>query len=177
MCESLKNIFRRQALKRHSCQEDTQLIPLDKINTATVIIDATDSLYSECHENISSFMKAHNIKCNIYYIDLRKMGKDEVLTTSIEKTILLDDFNWYDKLISDKIYKLTDSINRTDLLICLIPDDSFKLEYLVKISTARFKIGVKALPGNPYDISFSFDENTNCLKMFKAISEYLCKIN
>lgn len=177
MFESFKNFFRRKALKKHLSGLKSGFVPMQEIKHAAVILDVEDPAYDECRNAIYSFFKNNGIKVEIYYFDFRKLDKDELLLTSIPNTIIRKDLNWYDMPSLEKIESLRQKeAGRYDLLISLIPSGCFPLEFIVKTSTARFKVGIAQLEGKPYDMVVSSAEQTNCIQMFNEIKDYLYKI-
>jgi hypothetical protein len=174
----IKDIFRKRALKKHSNTLESSLMPLGQIGSTAVLLDVEDSSYDQCKDAVNSFFKTLGIKVDIYYIDFRKLGKEELLLTSIQNTILKKECNWYGVPEHGKLEKLTaKDESRYDLLINLVDFYNFSLEYIIKTSTAKFKIGTLKMDGAPYDLIISGGaEETNCLRMFNEIKTYLSKI-
>ncbi len=178
MFDFIKNIFRKRALKKNSNTLESGLMPLSQISTAAVLLDVEDSTYDQCKDAVNSFFRNLGIKVDIYYIDFRKLGKEELLLTSIQNTILKKECNWYGVPNQTKLERLTaKDETRYDLLINLVDFYDFSLEYMIKTSTAKFKIGTFKMDGPTYDLIISgAAEDTCCLRMFNEIKTYLSKI-
>lgn len=177
MFDIFKNFFRRKALRKHMSDLKSGFVPLQEIKQTAVILDVEDPAYNECKNAIYSFFKSNGIKVEIYYFDFRKLDKEELLLTSIPNTIIRKDLNWYDMPALEKIESLRQQeTGRYDLLISLIPYECFPLEFIMKVTTARFKVGIAQLEGKPYDMVVSSAEQTNCIQMFNEIKNYLYKI-
>lgn len=178
MLSFIKEIFRKRALKKNANTLESGLMPLGQISTAAVLLDVEDPTYDQCKDAINSYFKTLKIKVDIYYIDFRKLGKDELLLTSIQNTILKKECNWYGVPDLGKLKKLTaKDQTRYDLLINLVDFYDFSLEYIIKTSTSKFKIGTLKMDGAPYDLIISGSaEDTCCLRMFNEIKTYLSKI-
>ncbi len=173
---SIKDYFRKSALKKCGTSP-TSILPLSKISTAVALIDVEDPSFDECKQSLMSFFRANNIKGEIFFFDFRKIISGERLITSITNTILKKDTNWYGRPSSEKLV-LFDSLQEPDVLISLLPYDSFTAEFTARYCKARFKIGRLRLPGNVFDLVVA-DPSGNPLseaESFQAIKTILDKI-
>ena len=93
MLEPLKDFFRKRKLKKYISTEPTSLLPLSKIKTANVVIDVEEPGFDVLKEDILSWGRSEGIDINIYFFDFRKLGKDELLLTSINTTIIKKELN------------------------------------------------------------------------------------
>ncbi len=155
--DDIRVFLRKRALLKYTSKTPTSILPLDEIRSAIAIIDVQDPYFDTCKGALMAFFRDNGIKGEIYFLDLRKIEKEERLFTSVSTTILLKDLNWYGRPSSEKIRLLTGS--PTDALICLIPDTEFLTEFIAKCTTARYKIGRVQLPGNTFDLVISDPED------------------
>ena len=88
MLEPVKEMLRRQSLKKNASTEPTGFVPLDKIRSAVAFIDVEDTSFNECKNTLLLFFREHNIKGDIFFFDFRKLTEGERLITSITTTIL-----------------------------------------------------------------------------------------
>ena len=179
MFEPVKNFFRRRKIRKYSKAIPTGLIPLSDISTVNVIIDVEESEYDILKENILAWGRSLGLKVNIYFFDFRKLGKNELLLTSIQTTITRKDLNWIGMPVYDKVSAMIE--DNSDLLISLINNGDFPIDFISKCSSARFKIGRKAYPGHVYDMVIS-GKQTDKLRsggcqVFAGIVEFLGKIS
>ncbi|MCF0176266.1 MAG: hypothetical protein HUJ94_05455 [Bacteroidales bacterium] len=177
MLESLKSYIRRKQLRKHTSPVKTGFIPMASVRSVAVIVDVEDKSYDACKESVNRFFKG--ARADIWYFDFRRLGKEELLLTSINTTILRTDIGWYGRPDLNKIAPLLDEEDGYDILISLIPNVDFPNEFIVKASRAKFKIGVTTeMTGKPFDLVISNPEGTsNQAEMFNSIKEYLTKIS
>lgn len=169
-------VVQRRSLKRNASRVETGIIPLSQIRHAVALIDVEDTSFDLCKNRILLFFREHNIHCEIFFLDFRKLGDGERLITSINGTILRKDLNWFGRP-SDEKMRLLQELN-PDLLVAAIPEKNFAFEYIVRVSNARFKIGRQQLSGNVFDIVVQEKDDTrlNEADAFQKISELLLKI-
>ena len=79
----------------------------------------------------------------------------------------------------DKVAPLIEQ--QSDLLISLVDNGDFPVDFVTKCAAARFKIGRKAYPGHCYDMVISGKPQSDGLhsggqEVFDAIVEFLGKI-
>ena len=120
-----------------------------------------------------AFFRENGIRGEIYFFDLRKVGSEERLITSIAGTFLKKDINWYDRPSMEKINMLRNS--SPDLLISLMPGTPYTLEFIVKCSPARFKMGRTQMSGDPFDLVITdpSDKVLSQRESFNAMKVYL----
>lgn len=173
MLEKIKNIFRRNALKKNASTVPTQFTPLSAVKTAVTFIDVEDTTFDACKESILAFYKEQHIKGEIFFFNFRKIGSEERLITSITNTVLERDVNWYGKPSAEKM-NLLYNLN-PDMFISLIRGTDFPIEYMAKCCKASFKIGRCQLPGNVFDlvVSDSQTKDYTQLEVFEGIKKYI----
>lgn len=176
MLQIIKDFLRRRSLKRYSSTIPTGMISLSHIHTAVSFIDVGDSSFEICKEAILAFYKTNNIKGDIFFFDLRKIGKNEQITTDITATVFKKDLNLFGRPSKEKVNIMLG--NKPDIFISLIKRNDFPIEFMAKASQARFKIGRVQLPGNTFDIVISDPDGKKYseAEAFNAIKTYLKKI-
>lgn len=176
MNKFIQNFFRRQSLKRHASATPTGIIPIEKIKSYAAIIDVEETSYDTCKTTIINFFRHYEINGIIFFQDFRNIGNGDRLITSIQTTITKKDLNWYGRPSNYKLKVLED--RDPDILICLIKDPSYPIEYLVRTSHAKFKIGRRQLDGNVFDLVVQDPENKRItqLESFYAVRDLLLKI-
>lgn len=170
MFESIKNYFRRRALKKFSATEPTSLLPMEAVRTAAVILDVEDPEFNECKDDILAFFKPYGVKVDVFFFDFRKLEKNELLLTSIQNTLLRSDLNWYGMpktgtvIMGDRSY---------DLFISMCGKDEFTNRFTSAMIKAKFKVGILEFPDNIFDMVVSGE---GIRQIFQTIQEYLTKI-
>lgn len=178
MFESIKNFFRRRAVRRYSRAIPTGILPLSEISSANIVIDVEETEWDTLKEDILAWGRASGIKTAIYFFDFRKLGKNELLLTSIQTTVSRRDLNWFDMPSYSKIAGLVEE--PCDLFISLIDTADFPVDFVSRCSAARFKIGRRAYPGHCFDLLISGKQNeglkSGSCQIFAGIVEFLGKI-
>ena len=178
MFDQIKRYFRNRKLQKHASDLPTGIIPVSEIRTANVVIDVEEAGFDLLKEDILSWGKATGIKVNIYFFDFRKLGKDELLLTTIDKTFIRKGLDWIGTPNIVKISTLMEE--KSDLFISMIGNGDFPIEFMSKCVRARFKIGRCAFKGHAYDMVVSgtdtADLRSDSREIFKEITEFLLKI-
>ena len=179
MFEPILEIFRKRKIRKHISDVPTGLIPLDKIRTVNVVIDVEETGFDLLKEDILAWGRQNGVKVSIYFFDFRKLGKDELLLTSITTTIIKKELDW---LGTPDFSKIGSLINEpSDLFISMIDNGDFPIEFISKCAKARFKIGRRAFPGHVYDMVISgtqtADLRSDSRKIFASMTEFLTKIH
>lgn len=178
MIDTVKDLFRRRKLKKYASDVPTGFIPMSEVYTVNVIIDVEEPGFDYLREDILAWGRSIKAKVNIYFLDFRRLGKDELLLTSIQTTILRKELDWTDTPDVKKISHLLEE--QSDLFISMIDNGNFPIEFLSKCARARFKIGRKSFEGHAYDMVVIGNETaelrSDSRKIFAAIKEFLTKI-
>lgn len=163
MFEFLKNSFRRRSLRRHACNEPTGILPLGEVRTVAVILDAADPSFEDCRQALRAFFSEHKMKGDLFI-------------TGTDDNNRKKECNWFGQPSREIISRLRDM--RADLCISLLRDASFPVEFMVKCTPARFKIGRVQLPGSPFDLVVSdpAGQALSQLDSFHSIRQMLEKI-
>ncbi|MBR2065260.1 MAG: hypothetical protein IJ971_11255 [Bacteroidales bacterium] len=178
MFESILEIFRKRKIRKHLSDVTTGLIPLDRIKTVNVVIDVEETGFDLLKEDILAWGRQNGMKVSIYFFDFRKLGKDELLLTSINTTILKKELDWLGTPDFSKIGSLI--YEPSDLLISMIDNGNFPIEFISKCAKAGFKVGRCGFEGHAYDMVIinkpAEDLKSDSRKVFSAITEILTKI-
>ena len=176
MLDFLKTYFRKRSLRKNSSTTPTGILPLGKIRSYVAIIDAEEGTFDSCKTAIMNFFRSNDIKGCVFFQDFRKIGSEDRLITSIQTTITKKDLNWYGRPSDYKLKVLAE--RDPDILICLLNDPSYPMEYLIRTSGARFKIGRKQLGGDVFDVVLRDpgDKTLSQLESFNAVKDFLLKI-
>ena len=178
MIESIKNFFRKRRLSKVASKTPTGFLPLSKISSANFVIDVEEPGFDLLKEDILAWGRSSGIKINIYFFDFRKVGKEELLLTSIQTTILKKELDWLGYPKEDKTAALTEEA--TDLFVSLIDNSVPAIDLISKCANARFKIGRRSYEGHAFDMIISGTPNEDLRSdsrlILKEMIEYLSKI-
>ena len=139
MFGAILNFFRRRKIRKHASTIQTGFIKMSEISSANVVIDVEEPGFDAVKEDILAWGRQNGVKVNIFFFDFRKLGKDELLLTSIQTTIIKRELDWLGTPDLLKINPLIDE--ESDLFISLVNNGNFPIDFLSKCAKARFKIG------------------------------------
>lgn len=178
MIDSVKNIFRRKKLKKYASDLPTGFVPLSDVSTVNVLVDVEESGFDTLRHEILAWGRSIGAKTNIYFFDFRKLGKDELLLTSIQTTILKRELDWIDTPDVKKLASLMEE--QSDLYISMIDSEDYPVDFMAKCARARFKIGRRGYEGHAYDMVVTGNETaelrSDSIKIFNKIKEFLNKV-
>ena len=139
MLDTILDVFRKRKIKKFLSDVPTGLRPLREISTVNVIIDVEEPGFDVLKEDILAWGRANSLKVNIYFFDFRRLGKEELLLTSINTTILKKELDWVGMPDLSKIAPLMDE--PSDLFISMVDNGNFPIDFVTRCTKARFKIG------------------------------------
>lgn len=178
MFDDIKNYFRKRRLSKLVSTTPTCFLPMDKISSANFVIDVEEQGFDLLKEDILTWGRSAGIKVNIYFLDFRKIGKEELLLTSIQTTILKKDLDWLGYPGMDKMVGLADE--QSDMFVSLVDKATPAIDFITKCADARFKIGRCSYEGHAFDMIISGsqteDLRSDSRLIFKAMIELISKI-
>lgn len=170
--------FRERKIRKFRSDISTGFMPLEKITSINVVVDVEEPDFDLLKDDILAWGKQYGKRVNIYFFDFRKLGKDELLLTSIQTTIIRKELDWIGTPDFSKIGTLLQE--PSDLFISMIDNSSFPIDFLSKCSKAKFKIGRCGYEGHAYDMimtgSPTEDLRSDSRRIFAAIAEFMTKI-
>ena len=121
-----------------------------EVKNVLVLVDVTDLTWKDIRNKAMELFIRRSISGQIVYIYPAKVDKKTILTTPPDQTITMADMSRFGKPVTDKIPLITSQ--KPDILINLVQETSFLMEYIVRVSGARFKIGRKEFDPVAYDM-------------------------
>lgn len=178
MFDAVKRFFRNRKLRKYASDLPTGILPFSEIRTVNVVIDVEEAGFDLLKEDVLAWGRNNGLKVNIYFFDFRKLGKDELLLTTIDKTLLRKGLDW---LGTPNVIKLSNLFEeKSDLLISMVDNGDFPIEFLSKCARARFKIGRCTFEGHPFDMivrgASNEDLRSDSRKIFQEVTDFLLKI-
>lgn len=178
MFETILDFFRKRRIKKYASDIKTALIPMSEISSVNVIIDVEEPGFDDLKDDILAWGRSIDAKVSIYFFDFRRLGKDELLLTSITNTLLRKELDWVGMPDLSKISPLI--YEKSDLLISMIDNGNFPIDFVARCAKARFKIGRHTYQDNPFDMIISggdtADLRSDARKIFAAMTDFLTKI-
>ncbi len=178
MLDIIFDIFRKRRLRKFISDVPTGLMSLSDISSVNVIIDVEEPGFDVLKEDILAWGRQLGLKVNIYFFDFRKLGKDELLLTSIQTTIIRKELDWIGTPDMAKVGQLI--YEPSDLFISMVDNGNYPIEFVSKCAKARFKIGRCGFEGHAYDMVVAGtpteDLRSESREIFAAIIDFLNKI-
>ena len=178
MFDVILRFFRDRKIQKFLSDVPTGIRSLRNISSVNVIIDVEEPGFERLKEDILAWGRQKGLKINIYFLDFRKLGKEELLLTSITTTILRKELDWIGTPEFSKVGTLL--YEHSDLFISLIDNGDFPIEFLSKCSKAKFKIGRYGFDGHVYDMVFTGnpteDLRSDARRIFAAMTGFIEKI-
>ena len=174
----VKDFIRKKRIAKYLSDVPTGLLPMSEIRSAVVVIDVEEPGFDELKEDILAWGRATGVKVNLYFFDFRRLGKDELLLTSITNTLLRKELDWIGMPDPGKIAPLLEEQN--DLFISMIDNSNFPIDFLTRCAKARFKVGRHDYDGHPFNMILTGGETaelrSEARQIFAAITEFITKI-
>ena len=126
MFDIIYRFFRNRRIRKYVSDVETGLIPLSSIKTANVVIDVEEPGFDVLKEDIMAWARNTGIKVNIYFFDFRRIGKDELLLTSITNTLLKKELDWTGMPDLTKVAGVIEE--KSDLFISMLDNGNFPIE-------------------------------------------------
>ena len=161
MKNPIVRFFRWYALRQGRSTESTSLLPLKKVQSATVFVDAV-----AMGEDPAPVCRAVQ-----QFFDYQGLPVTIICPAK-------EDLNWWGYLKAKARGGRKDA-RREDLFISLAVDpEHFAAEYEARCSAARFKVGCCTLPGGVFDLVVAPPEGVGASQTaaFAAVKDYLNKI-
>lgn len=174
----IRNIVRRNRLKKYASEVETGLMPISEIRTVNVVVDVEEPGFDELKEDIMAWGRTAGVKLNLYFLDFRRLGKDELLLTSITNTLLKKELDWVGMPDLGKIAPLMGE--PSDLFISMVDNGDFPIDFITRCTKARFKIGRRDYEGHPFNMVLTggetVDMRSEARQIFAAITNFITKI-
>ncbi len=178
MFDTVLKFFRQRKLGKHISNVPTGFVPLSDVSSVNVIIDVEEPGFDILKEDILAWGRQLGLKVNIYFFDFRKLGKGELLLTSIQTTVVKTELDWIGTPDFAKVGPLI--YEPSDLLISMVDNGDFPIEFVSKCAKARFKIGRCGFEGHAYDMVIiggqTEDLRSDSRQIFAAVTDFLNKV-
>jgi len=148
---------------------------LNTAQTAGILYDATNEENHQIVRGLIKELKAFDIKPQaLGYIDKNKRD-DNYIGDSTYSFICKADFSFFYAFKKETIRQFIDT--PFQLLIVLVKEQPFVIDYLGKYSKAEFKVGKAGLDNELYDLMIELKENDDLNELKKQIMHYLNLLN
>lgn len=167
-----KEILRR---KKRGISRDIRVHNFSTAKTAVILFDTSDTQSFKAIKDFKKFLESEQIEVNTFGYVHQKEVPQELLFLKNYAFITSKDLNWYLKPSGEatEAFYAADP----DLLIDFTPGVSLEVQFLVQLSTARFKAGRFTEEQNDYDLMISLNENTEIGFLAEQFKRYIAMLN
>jgi len=161
--------------KKKGIQRDVRVHNFKTAQSAVILFDTSEPDSFPVIKEFRKFMQDNGIKCAAFGYVQQKEIPQEMLFWKNYSFITRSDLTWYMKPkgeASEKFYSLD-----PDILVDFTKDVPIELQYLVQLSTARFKIGCFTDKENDYDLMINLSDQSNIGYLSEQIKHYVSILN
>ncbi len=130
----------------------------------------------ETVKKLESFLKQENKTIEVLGYSNIKKNDNPLIGDKNHHYVYTNDFNWFYKPKNELINQFI--LNDYDILIDLYQDEEFPVEYMVKTSNAKFKVGCAHLDKGLHDLMIDVSKKKgDSLYLSEQLKHYLSIIN
>jgi len=161
--------------KKKVVQRNIQVHNFETARSAVILFDADDPESFKVIKEFRKFLEEKEIKCSTFGYVHQKEIPQELLFWKNYSFITRNDLNWYMKPSGEAV----DAFNAADpdLLFDFTLGLPLELQFLIQLSTARFKIGCFTEEENEYDLMISLSDNTEIGFLAEQFKIYIAMLN
>jgi hypothetical protein len=161
--------------KKKEVQRVVQVHNFDTARSAVILFPADDPDDFPAIKEFRKFLEASGINCRAFGYVPEKEVPQEMLFWKSYSFITRNDLNWYYKPTGEAVDAFY--AQDPDILFDLTRDVPLELQYLVHLSTARFKIGIYTEEENDYDLMINLKDKTDMAYLTEQIKHYVSILN
>lgn len=173
----LRESIGKQVLKKkkRAFQRKVQVHNFETAKTAVILFDASEPDSFPVIKEFRKFIEKQGIKCAAYGYVQQKEIPQEMLFWKNYSFITKSDLNWYMKPTGEAVE--TFYANEPDMMVDFTRESSLELQFLVQLSTARFKIGKFTELENDYDLMINLTDQKDISFLAEQIKHYVAMLN
>ncbi len=171
-----ENIGKR-VLKRKikDFRREVQVHNFETARSAVILFPADDPAGFPAIKEFRKFLEESGIRCKAYGYVPEKEIPQEMLFWKNYSFITRNDLNWYYKPSGEVVESFY--AQDPDILIDLTQNVPLELQFLVQLSTARFKIGIFTQQENDYDLMINLTKPSDMAFLTEQIKHYVSILN
>lgn len=143
--------------------------------SAIILFDTGDKQSFKVIKDFQKFLESEQIKVSTFGFVHQKEIPQELLFLKNYAFITRKDLNWYKKPSGEAVNAFYAA--DPDLLIDFTPNVPLELQFLVQLSTARFKAGRYTEQQNDYDLMISLKEHNEIGFLAEQFKRYIAMLN
>jgi len=167
-----KKILKR---KKKGVNREIQVHNFDTAKTAVILFDTDEPDSFKVIKEFRKFVEGNGISCSTFGYVRHKEIPQELLFWKNYAFITRNDLNWYMKPAGEAVDAFYAA--KPDMLIDFTLQIPLELQFLVQLSTARFKIGCYTELENDYDLMINLSETCDMEFLAEQFKRYIAMIN
>jgi hypothetical protein len=158
-----------------SFQRETRVHNFETAQSVVILFDAQKPDAFSIIKEFRGFLKEKGVRCTVFGYMNQKEVPQEMLFWKDFHVITRSNLNWYMQPVGEiaELYKREDP----DILIDFTVDQLLELQFLVKLSPARFKIGCYTEEKNDYDLMINLSSKDDMAYLYEQIKHYVSILN
>jgi hypothetical protein len=167
-----KRVLKR---KKKGFQREVKVHNFETARSAVILFGTDDPDSFPAIKEFRKFIEEKKIACKAYGYVHQKEIPQEMLFWDSYSFITRNDLNWYSKPTGEVVEAFY--AEDPDILFDLTSSSPLELQYLVHLSTARFKIGVFTEEENDYDLMINITTPSDVKYLTEQIEHYVSMLN
>jgi hypothetical protein len=167
-----KRILKR---KKKGFIRDVRVHNFDTAGSAVILFDTGEPESFPVIKDFRKFLEGHGVKCRAFGYVQEKEIPQELLFRKNYSFITRKDLTWYMKPAGEAVDAFYAS--DPDMLIDFTLDVPLELQFLVQLSTARFKIGCYTETENDYDLMINLTDHKDIGYLAEQFKHYISMLN
>jgi hypothetical protein len=158
-----------------SFKRETRVCNFKTAKSAVLLFDAAIANALPVIKEFQSFLKEEGVHCVVFgYINQKEIPQEMLFWKDIH-VITRKDLNWFMQPVGEtvELYYREDP----DMLIDFTYNQSLELQFLVQLSSARFKIGTYTEKKNDYDLMINLSGQNDMAFLSQQIRHYVSILN
>lgn len=167
-----KEVLRR---KKRGVSREIHVHNFSTAKSAVILFDTSDAQSFKPIKEFRNFLEGQGIAVSTFGYVRQKEVPQELLFIKNYAFITIKDLNWYRKPTGEAVEAFYAA--DPDLLFDFTMDLPLELQFLVQLSTARFKAGCFTEEINDYDLMISLKDNLEVGYLAEQFKRYIAMLN
>lgn len=173
----LKESIGKQILKRKikSFTREVCVHNFDTARSVAILFDTSEPESFQVIKDFRKFVESKGITCSAYGYVHQKEIPQQMLFWKNYSFITRSNLTWYLKPTGEAVESFY--AMDPDMLVDFTPDITLEMQFMVQLSTARFKVGCFTESENDYDLMINLTEQKDIGFLAEQIKHYISLLN
>jgi hypothetical protein len=161
--------------KQKKLVRKTRVHNFQTARSAVLLFDTSVKNAFPVIKSFKDYLNEQHIDCSVIGFVNEKEVPDQMLLRNHYEFITQKDTNWYKKPKGEVVNRFMDTV--PDLLFDFTFNQSVEIQYLIKLSMAKFKIGYYTEQENDYDLMINIGQNSDVEYFVEQVKHYISILN